>query len=203
MIKNITTLGWIQDTFAKQLLNKAAKQVTPILKKRKWTIGCLCEFFPKRKDLLGQNTNRGELIEIKCRTQKNKPDCFYSYNHILGTLLHEIVHIEHKLHNAQFYKLLDQLWEEYESMYTSTKDMTLVIQGQKLNTTKHNPSSTYRAKRLAAAAAENRAKKQKIMGSGKLGGERKIGLTPRQAAAEAAIKRYKDNLWCGTHCTPT
>lgn len=32
----------------------------------------------------------------------------------------------------------------------------------------------------------------------RLGGERKCGLTPAQAAAQAALRRQRDAIWCGT-----
>ena len=35
----------------------------------------------------------------------------HRYNDVLGTVLHELVHIEIGPHNAKFYKMLDELWE--------------------------------------------------------------------------------------------
>ncbi|BAM82694.1 hypothetical protein, conserved [Cyanidioschyzon merolae strain 10D] len=37
---------------------------------------------------------------------------FFAYEEILGTLLHELVHIEISAHNRAFYALLETLWEE-------------------------------------------------------------------------------------------
>jgi hypothetical protein len=104
-----------QHAEALELLTKAAKQVQPILKKRSWFVGKLTEFLPKSPNLLGLNVNRGQEIKIRLRYPGNEGS-FYEWHHVLGTLLHELVHIVHGPHNAAFYKLLDELWEDAEDL---------------------------------------------------------------------------------------
>ena len=100
---------------AKALLEKIAAQVQPIMFKRKWRVTKLVEFMPKNAGLLGMNMNRGQKISIRLRPQ-NSPDSFYPYNELLGTMLHELVHMKIGPHSAAFYKLLDELWTECEGL---------------------------------------------------------------------------------------
>lgn len=57
-------------------------------------------------------------------------------------------------------------------------------------------------RQTAAAAAENRARLKSLLPSGprRLGGDHSIksALTPIQAAAMAAERRLRDNIWCGS-----
>lgn len=50
---------------ARNLLNKIANQVYPILVSRKLKVFHLQEFYPKNHNLLGMNVNRGEKIMIR------------------------------------------------------------------------------------------------------------------------------------------
>jgi hypothetical protein len=113
-VLEIRTLGRADDDTARQLLEKAAWQVQPIMRKRQWTVKQLSEFLPSNPNLLGLNVNRG--AEVKIRLRRAGDGGFYDFNHVLGTMLHELVHIVHGPHNAAFYKLLDELWEEAEAL---------------------------------------------------------------------------------------
>ena len=55
MISEILTLGFTNDSLAKELLVLATKIVEPIIIKRKYTINKLEEFYPRDKYLLGLN----------------------------------------------------------------------------------------------------------------------------------------------------
>ena len=68
----------------------------------------LAEFFPKDPNLLGININHGQRICVRLRPARNEA-AFLPYEHILGTLLHELTHIVHGPHQAPFYKLLDEI----------------------------------------------------------------------------------------------
>ena len=73
------------------MLNRVAKQVSPIMKKRGWKVRSLIEIFPKDPSLQGYNKNRGELIALRLRSHHNH-SAFLSWEHILGTMLHELSH---------------------------------------------------------------------------------------------------------------
>jgi hypothetical protein len=53
---------------AKDLLNRAANIITPMLQRRKWKIKLLTEFYPNEKGLQGLNVNRGQAIKVRLRT---------------------------------------------------------------------------------------------------------------------------------------
>jgi hypothetical protein len=80
--------------------------------KRKWTVPLLCEFEPADVQLLGLNVNAGAKILVRhCRAHGG----FFDETHVFGTLLHELVHIFRGPHDSVFYRLLDELWNEYEN----------------------------------------------------------------------------------------
>ena len=95
----------------------------------------LVEFMPKSKNLLGLNVNGGQKICVRLR-DANAPTSFLPYDHILGTLLHELVHIVHGPHAAPFYKLLDELTDECEQLMaqgvTSLTSEPFAGRGEKL-----------------------------------------------------------------------
>jgi hypothetical protein len=58
-------------------------------------VGCLLlqlsEFSPRNPGLLGLNVNRGAEVKIRLRPAHDD-NSFYDWNHILGTMLHEVRH---------------------------------------------------------------------------------------------------------------
>ena len=199
--QTITTLGWSDDNLAKELLTKAARMVQPIMIKRKWAVKSLIEFFPPNKSLQGLNVNKGQEIQIRCREPMDQKR-FYSFDYIMGTLLHELCHNVCGPHNSDFYKLLDELNKElddFQSKGIEGTGMGFDVDGKKLDTDRHDPVSKFDAKRKAAAAAEKRARVKMLMGKCKyVVGGTNTKLTPREAAALAAERRFKDGQSCGT-----
>lgn len=196
-VENVKTLGWKDDKKIKEILAKVCKQIQPILTKRKWSVGILLEFYPQDPALLGLNVDRGREIKVRCRMPHNK-NTFYDFNHIIGTVLHELAHIEIGPHNAEFKKLWDTLWDEledYQSKGIEGFDKIFEGCGQKLSTYQHNPITVYEAKKLGAKAAEKRLAHSQLMGMGngpqKLGGNNTSNKSAKELAAEAALKRYK------------
>jgi hypothetical protein len=194
----ITTLNWQNDGIAKELLTKASKMVQPIMIKHKLEIITLSEFFPSNPSLQGMNTNKGEKVEIRCREPSDQHR-FYTIDYIVGTLLHELCHNIHGPHNSEFYKLLDQFQNELDEFQSKNIEGTgagFDMPGKVLDGQRHNPTK-FEAKLKAADAAEKRLQLAQLMGKGKIGGT-KTNLTPREAAALAAERRFKDATSCGT-----
>ena len=95
------------------LLSRGPAQVQPICVKYKWTVVSLVEFYPKSAGLLGLNVNRGKAIKVRLREAQDKSQ-FLLYESIVHTMLHELCHCRIGEHSAEFYRLLDELIEEYE-----------------------------------------------------------------------------------------
>ncbi|KAK9861861.1 hypothetical protein WJX84_005300 [Apatococcus fuscideae] len=193
---------------ALKLLQQVARQVQPILRARQWRVPLLSEFSPKNPGLLGLNIGGGGggTQEIKVRLRKPGDDgTFYPYDFILGTMLHEIMHNVQGPHNAAFYKMLDTLTEECETLMAKGISGT----GQGFDAASkgrlgshafiptHNPPET-QLKNVMLKAAEARAKQQAVMSAGprRLGGSMRLpqNLSPAMAAAQAAERRTRDNL---------
>lgn len=63
---------------------------------------------PDNPGLMGVNIGGGQEIKLRIRRPNNEWD-FFPYEQILDTMLHELCHIVHGPHNADFYNLLDEL----------------------------------------------------------------------------------------------
>lgn len=202
----IKTLGKSRDAEARKLLEDVAKQVQPIMMKRKWTVKVLSEFCPRNPSLLGLNVGGGAEIKIRLR-KPNREMEFYPYESLLGTMLHELTHNEHGPHDAKFYKLLDEITNECEELMAkgiSGTGQGFDAPGRRLGGFSHNPSlSSLRQKALAAA--EKRARLGTLVPSGPnhIGGNKEMMklLTPSQAAAMAAEMRLRDDIWCAAPVT--
>ena len=96
---------------AQSILERIATTVAPVMSRRKWKVNVLEEFFPKEDGLLGMNVNRGQIILIRLRPANN-PNEFYSWEHIIGTTIHELTHIKVGPHNSEFFRLMDEIADE-------------------------------------------------------------------------------------------
>ncbi|GFH17048.1 WLM domain-containing protein, partial [Haematococcus lacustris] len=169
-------MGWHNDAEAKRLLTDAAAQVQPIMRKRGWIVPLLTEFYPPNACLLGLNIGGGggrtREVRVRLRQARDRT-LFYPFEHVLGTLLHELVHNVQGPHNSVFYKLLDELNDECDELMA--KGITgsgagfhgpsKGRLGSHAFVPLHNPPSTV-LREVAARAAEERAKKQRLMTRG-------------------------------------
>ncbi|XXG51683.1 hypothetical protein AAC387_Pa03g0199 [Persea americana] len=186
---------------ALKFLHKIAKQVQPIMRKRKWTVNLLSEF--DHQALLGLNVGGGAQIKLRLR-RTNRDWDFFPDHEVLDTMLHELCHIEHGPHNAPFYKLWDELRLECDELMAKGITGTgqgFDLQGRRLGGfSRQPPLSSLR--QTALAAAEKRARVGALLPSGpkRLGGDSYImaALSPIQAAAMAAERRLQDDMWCGS-----
>eukprot|EP00124_Ichthyophonus_hoferi_P000562 Ihof_evm15s21 gene=Ihof_evmTU15s21 len=202
---NIEALKREGDVEALSLLKKIAAQVRPIMKNRQWRVGLLKEFIPSNPNLLGININSGEAVKIRLRLAHNLNE-FLPFENLIGTMLHELVHIVHGPHDTKFYALLDKVTEECENLMAKgiTGGEGFQADGKKLGGAWCNPSE-YDRRSLAAKAAANREQRNiMIRGSGQRLGGGHTGktikgkpLTPKELMLIAAERRRKDNLWCG------
>ncbi|KAL2322800.1 hypothetical protein Fmac_027179 [Flemingia macrophylla] len=188
---------------ATKMLEKIAKQVQPIMRKHKWRVKLLSEFCPGNPHLLGLNVGAGIHVKLRLR-RPNRDRDFYPFDEVLDTMLHELCHNAYGPHNANFYKLWDELRKECEELMA--KGITGAGQGFDLpgrrlgGYSRQPPLPSLR--KTALEAAEKRAQLGLILPTGpkRLGGDSVImeALSPVQAAAMAAERRLQDDLWCGS-----
>lgn len=132
---------------------------------------------------------------------------FYPFEHILGTLLHELTHMSIGPHNSQFYALLDVLWTEAEKFdYNSTglKSNFIPFEGKSYKLGGHAPTSSSLsanssdARKKAAAAALKRNSKGHILGGSRIDSGKPVTKESiREACAAAAERRRFDAISCG------
>ncbi|KAK7325329.1 hypothetical protein VNO77_29491 [Canavalia gladiata] len=199
----IKPLKRIGEDEARKILEKVAKQVQPIMRKRKWKVNILSEFCPANPSLLGLNIGPGAEIKLRLRRPNSEWD-FFPYEQILDTMLHELCHNEHGPHNAQFYNLLDEIRKECEELMVKEMSGTgrgFGLYGRRLGGFSQQPPLSS-LRQTALAAAESRAHHRALMPAGPryLGGDNNIksALSPIQAAAMAAERRLHDDMWCGS-----
>lgn len=191
---------------AHKILERISKRVQPIMRKRKWRVKLLSEFCPQNMSLLGLNVGAG--IHVKLRLRERNGLDFIPFEQVLDTMLHELCHNAHGPHNASFYSLWDELRKECEELMS--KGITgsgegFDLPGRRVGGSRHPPLSSLR--QTAAAAAEKRTRLNSLLPSGpkRLGGDSSVmsALSPLQAAAMAAERRYQDNMWCASEFPET
>ena len=115
----IEVLGGFADAVdAQDLLERLALDpgIVAIMKKHKWTVGCLKEMFPRGKVgvsescLMGLNVNAGQEIHLRIRTDDLQG--FRKYLSIREVLCHELTHMVWGDHDNNFKKLNSQLLKE-------------------------------------------------------------------------------------------
>ncbi|KAL3614793.1 hypothetical protein CASFOL_040454 [Castilleja foliolosa] len=187
---------------ALKVLERIAKQVQPIMRKHKWRVKVLSEMCPKNRSLLGLNVGAGVHVKLRLR-RGNSDDDFLPFHEVLDTMLHELCHNAHGPHNASFYNLWDELRKECEDLIKkgiSGEGQGFDLPGRRLGGALRKPLSSLR--QSALTAAQNRARVGSLLPSGpkKIGGDNSImaALSPMQAAAMAAERRLRDNLWCAS-----
>ncbi|CAO2162868.1 unnamed protein product [Urochloa humidicola] len=109
--------------------------IIAIMNKHKWRVGIMTEMAPvgyvgvSPKCILGFNKNMGEEISLRLRTDDLKG--FRKYESIKKTLLHELAHMVHSEHDANFFALNKQLNEEAASL-DWTKSRGHMLSGRKI-----------------------------------------------------------------------
>ncbi|KAF8414250.1 hypothetical protein HHK36_002250 [Tetracentron sinense] len=199
----IKPLKKVGEDEARKILEKVAKQVQPIMRKHKWRVKLLSEFCPDNMSLMGLNVGGGMQIKLRLRRPNRNWD-FFPYDQILDTMLHELCHNVHGPHNANFYKLWDEIRKECEELMAKGITGTgegFDLPGRRLGGFSRQPPLTS-LRQTALAAAEKRARMGSLLSSGpkRLGGDSNImvALSPIQAAAMAAERRLQDDIWCGS-----
>ncbi|PGG96808.1 hypothetical protein AJ80_09780 [Polytolypa hystricis UAMH7299] len=176
-------------------LRKVASLVKPIMRQRGWRVGTLCEFYPKQRNLLGLNINRGEKICLRLRYPSDERQ-FLPLNEVVDTMLHELCHNVHGPHNQEFHALWNQLRDEHmELTLKGYSGEGFLSDGKRLGGRR---VPMHEARRIARVAAEKR--QTLTAGSGqKLGGAPvRRGQNIRQIIADAAQRRITVTNGCAS-----
>lgn len=121
---------------------------------------------------------------------------FLPFEHCLGTMIHELVHMEIGPHSAEFYKAMDALWDEVEKDMTGNLTNAAVYAGRGMMLGGVSSSS------IRDARLSHLDKKQRLSnlasGSGcKLGGRQDWkNMSQRELALVAAERRLQDSRKC-------
>ena len=191
------------EAYALTTLRKIASCVKPIMRKRGWKVGTLSEFYPDQSNLLGLNVNHGQQIMVRLRYANNKRS-FMPFEDVLDTMLHELCHIEIGPHNSSFHKLWDTLRDEWYALQIKGYTGEGFLGNGRMLGGRQIPNEELR--RRARAAAQQRERERLTKGPRQASGRRLGGVTPkprdpRDAVAEATIRRTKDlnsQEGCGT-----
>ncbi|CUS10202.1 unnamed protein product [Tuber aestivum] len=210
--------GKPREQHALYMLRRIASLVKPIMSRGGYKVGCLAEFYPAQKSLLGLNVNRGEKVCIRLR-QPYDDSVFLDVEDCAYTMLHEFVfplgppcegkppangdgritHNLHGPHNDTFYAHLKTLEESYSTLRRSGYDGEgFYSEGKRLGAGIPKNPQISEARRRALAVAEKR--RDIYSGSGqKLGGKDPLpgGLGIREKIAVATERRIRDSQTCG------
>ena len=159
---------------AKDLLDRACWQVQPIMKKRKWSVPVVAEMPPKNTGPIGVNYNAGKRITVMLRKPTKygggkDGKTFFDLDHVILVLLHELTHIVRGPHDDVFWKLLDELKEEYDQLKKEGKGGT---------------GEGFDAKSVGKIGTR---------GFGGAWDKQKLGINPRESARNAALKRLEQH----------
>lgn len=185
---------------ANDLLHQIAKLVAPVLHEYNLKVGTLCEMFPKNRNLLGLNINRGQKILLRLRQYSNEKQ-FYPLYDLVGTMFHELTHNIYGSHDNNFYKFLDKLIKRFEEIQTGALT-GYYCEEEKLGT-RGSPAFGYisiREKRIKAFSKGKYKAESRRLGS--LGGETSPSEQSmqthqlRRLMLEAAERRRRDATWC-------
>lgn len=159
---------------------------------------CCCESrnFGKNLSMAGwcraDARGRGAAV-IALRLRRPHSHELYSLEHCLSVMWHEITHITHGPHSANFYKLNEELRQHYELI--QSKGMVVdasgfpTVGGRSLDDASRNPARSDARTRGLRAAEERRLRQP---GAFVLGGASTKPPSPQEAAAAAALRRAQD-----------
>eukprot|EP00736_Rhodelphis_marinus_P000617 Rmarinus@m.29579 len=132
----VTLPGFADEQAARDVLVRIASDggVVAVMKKHNWAVPVLREMYPKEKVgidpvcVLGLNTNKGQEIQLRIRTDDLRG--FRKYSMIREVMFHELAHNRFSEHNEDFFNFMSQLQREAEALdWTQQPGRTLTAPG--------------------------------------------------------------------------
>ena len=200
---------------AAELLQEIKRHADPLLRARGWRVKklyeiCCCTSGGKNVGVGGFCVPAGDGVtshRIALRLRQPRSHELHSFEHCMQVMLHEMSHIAHGNHSAQFYQMMEEITKQYETYLAKGQVLDAqgmpMVGGVKMDSVRHNPTSLGEARARAMRAAEARARNSALMGGGKLGsgsyggggggggGAEWRGKTPGEMAAAAAGARMR------------
>ncbi|PRT52700.1 DNA-dependent metalloprotease WSS1 [Wickerhamiella sorbophila] len=165
--------------YAKELIDKVASYVKPIMRRHGLKVGKLTEFFPKNPNLYGTNYGKGICISLRLRYSHDTTS-FLDFESVLETMLHELAHNTVGPHNTRFFSVFESYKNEMFSMRAKGFKGDLFIGA---------------GQRLGGSARPRPVLKASRPRGRKLGGRAKEGDV-RSILADAAEKRRMADKMC-------
>ena len=186
-----------------------------LLRARGWRVKRLIEICCCERKNMGSNlgvvgwcradgTGTGAAV-IALRLRRPKTHELLPLEHNLAVMIHEMSHIVHGNHSANFYALMDELKKQYGLIREKGQLVDLdgfpIAGGRTADAARHDPKSKAEGRAAGLVAAESRARRarrdtgaagKKLGGGGGGGKGAWAGLAPRDAAARAAERRAAD-----------
>ena len=188
----VKPLEWLPKPERSQMLLMKLKEdpgIKAVMKKRKFTVSLLTEMEPLQHTqsnhegtsrTLGLNRNKGEVIELRLRTDAH--DGYRDYKTIRKTLCHELTHNVHSDHDRSFWDLCKQIEREVEGAdwksggHTTGESSRYTVSGQE-DEHDHADEGGWQGGNF-------------VLGAG-TGSSAKQGWSRREILAHAALERQK------------
>lgn len=222
-LAHIPTL--IEADTCQRLLNRIYGEFYPIIQKRGYNVTSISEMCccgdgmdhcsgRKRKlrtmspQVHGYNMTQSRggkkvhSIHLRMRDPNNHAVLF-GYEHVAGTMAHELAHCVHGAHSAAFYKLMDEILGQHAVFMSQgiVADKQGFPMGNEQAYTLGGSNGNKNGRNAALEAAQRRMQQQQWMPQGpqRLGGDGgfRTLLGAREAAGQAAeARRLRDEVWC-------
>ena len=204
-IDAIKTLGLADDSNARNLMFLCSAVARSIMETRNWRVKLLTEFLPQSPRLLGVNVNRGVEVRLRLRERRESIKLL-SFESVMHTFLHELVHCTIGPHNSAFYGLLEEIRlhaeleisRKFNSLSLIEKSGWHVLGGAE-NSFLNGQWEVAMAKAAIPDSAQRR--RSKIPKGTRLGGSKRglKKMTQRELTAAAAERRLADSMACGVY----
>ncbi|ATY61342.1 kinase domain-containing [Cordyceps militaris] len=174
---------------------KADPGIKATMKKRKYTVALLTEMEPLANTqsthegtsrILGLNRNKGEVIELRLRTDAH--DGYRDYKTIRKTLCHELAHNIHSDHDRAFWDLCHTIEREVDAADWKTGGRTIgetsryVVSGQEAYEEEEEDGGGWTGGEFVLGGV--------AVAAG--GGDITAGLSRREVLAQAALERQRN-----------
>ncbi|PHH61487.1 hypothetical protein CDD81_334 [Ophiocordyceps australis] len=192
-VRPLTWLPHPERSEAMLLRLKADPGIRSVMRRHRFTVALLTEMEPLSHTetthegtsrTLGLNRNKGEVIELRLRTDSHAG--YRDYKTVRRTLCHELTHNVHGPHDAVFWELCRQIEREVEAADWKSGGHSVggdtsryVISGQADVEAAHEDEGGWTGGEF-------------VLGEGKQGGKmRDSGLSRREILAQAALTRQQ------------